>query len=107
EEYDEEESEEDYFNSQLEELLEICTEHDVVDFTQYIKGLTRRSRITKLGEASYSEVFLQSFSNLNKTNVLKIIPFGEKDQCFISQILQEVRITRTMAQFPGFIGFEG
>jgi hypothetical protein len=103
----EEESEEDYFNSQLEELLEICTENDIVEFTQYIKGLARGSRIKKLGEASYSEVFLQSFSNLNKTKVLKIIPFGGKDQCLISQIIQEVRITQTMAQFPGFVGFEG
>ncbi|RPA80825.1 hypothetical protein BJ508DRAFT_415092 [Ascobolus immersus RN42] len=104
---EEEETEEDYFNRQLDELLEMCTEHDIVDFTQYIKGMTRKSRIKKLGEASYSEVYLQSFSNSNRTNVLKIIPFGEAEQCMISQILQEVRITQTMAQFDGFIGFEG
>jgi len=89
-------------------LLELCTEREVLEFDQYIDSLLENSSIRKLGEASYSEVFLQSRTDSDSsTTVLKIIPFGQEDQCEIKSIIQEVRISKTMAEIEGFIGFRG
>ncbi|KAI5779737.1 hypothetical protein EDC01DRAFT_620976, partial [Geopyxis carbonaria] len=63
--------------------------------------------IRKLGEASYSEVFLQSPVGSNDTIVWKVIPFGKEEQCEIESIIQEIRITKIMSEIEGFIGFRG
>jgi hypothetical protein len=88
------------------QLLQLCTDQTILDFTECIKSMLKDSSIRKLGEASYSEVFLQSRLSSDST-VLKIIPFGQEEQCELKQIFQEVRITKAMAAVEGFIGFKG
>lgn len=93
--------------SPTETLLSLCTEKRILDFTQHIDSLLNKGSIRKLGEASYSEVFLSS-SGDNST-VLKIIPFNKSpdqvDQCAPSAIVQELRITLAMAPIKGYIAF--
>ena len=90
-----------------EQLLRLCTNPSVLDFEEYINSLAETSSIRKLGEASYSEVFLQLIPGSLSTTVLKIIPFGGLDQCELESIIQEVRITKAMGDIEGFIGFRG
>ena len=90
-----------------EQLLRLCTNPSVLDFEEYINSLSETSSIRKLGEASYSEVFLQLIPGSLSTTVLKIIPFGGPDQCELESIIQEVRITKAMGDIEGFIGFRG
>lgn len=105
---------EDYYPDDLpvDDLLSLCTISKVLNFAEHIDTLLLQSTIRKLGEASYSEVFLQSHqSHLPAATalptVLKIIPFGGLDQCMLSSIIQEVSITKSMATIDGFIGFCG
>ncbi|KAL7273791.1 hypothetical protein RUND412_003333 [Rhizina undulata] len=91
----------------VEALLKLCTHPATLDFTAYVETLLETSTIRKLGEASFSEVFLQSEAGSNSSTVLKIIPFGEEFQCQIESIIQEVQITKAMAEIEGFIGFRG
>lgn len=98
------------FNSlPLDELLRACTVPNIIDFTTHINTILTTSTITKLGEASYSEVFLQvtPMPTFMTATVLKIIPFGGADQCALSSIIQEVSITDSMGLIPGYIGFRG
>lgn len=100
----------DYFNSlPLDELLRACTVPNIIDFATHINTILTTSTITKLGEASYSEVFLQltPMPTFMTATVLKIIPFGGADQCALSSIIQEVSITDSMGLIPGYIGFRG
>lgn len=116
EQYDSDESEltlqGDYRSSDflpVDDLLRICTVPRIVDFTTHIDTILTTSAITKLGEASYSEVFLQltPTPTFTTATVLKIIPFGGADQCALPSIIQEVSITDSMGLIPGYIGFRG
>lgn len=93
----------------VDDLLSICTIPRIVNFTDQINTILTTSTITKLGEASYSEVFLQLTPTPTSTiaTVLKIIPFGGADQCALPSIIQEVSITDAMGLIPGYIGFRG
>lgn len=94
--------------SETTQLLQLCSEPKIVDFAAHIEALLRESTVRKLGEASYSEVFLQqSDAGPPSGTVLKVIPFGKEDQCEVQSIVQEVRITKAMAEIEGFIGFRG
>ncbi|RPB08909.1 hypothetical protein P167DRAFT_567611 [Morchella conica CCBAS932] len=119
-EYEEDECEYYVDDAAIEELLGLCTTPTVLDFTEYITALQATHTVTKLGEASYSEVFLSTphptptttttsspTTTTPRTTVLKIIPFAAPEQCTLTSILQEVSITRTMAVHKGFIGFHG
>jgi len=96
----------------IELLLEYCSEHEIVEFNEYIDGLLESATITKLGEATYSEVFTLRSQN-GTTTVLKIIPFYQdedlKDTSLSSlqDILQEIRISKAMAKVEGFADFQG
>ncbi|KAF8455357.1 hypothetical protein BGX38DRAFT_189729 [Terfezia claveryi] len=94
---------------ELKQLLSLCTGNEVIDFNEHIKSELKSSTLSKLGEASYSEVFLQTphtgSSPLPARTVLKIIPFGYPTQCPLKQIYDELLITASMAPIPGFIGF--
>lgn len=93
--------------SATNQLLSLCSNPSVLNFTTYIDSLLEGATIRKLGEASYSEVFLYSPNDAESTTVLKVIPFGNEEQCKAKEILQEVRITKAMASIKGFIGFRG
>src|SRR5690606_31770617 len=77
-------------------------------------SIRKQYKLAKLGEASYSEVFIQTPKPVRgkKTDqqssqdsiVLKLIPFGKLGQCGITQIINELRITATMSPVPGYIG---
>lgn len=90
------------------ELLNLCNTPRVVDFTAHMDAVGSQAIIKKLGEASYSEVYLQTPTDCDEEPVvLKIIPFGKEEQCEITQIIQEVRITKAMGEIEGYIGFRG
>ena len=93
-------------------LLEYCSEDEIEEFDEYIDGLLETATITKLGEATYSEVFTLRHRD-GTTAVLKIIPFYQdedlKDTSLSSlqDILQEIRISKAMAKVEGFADFQG
>jgi hypothetical protein len=93
-------------------LLQFCSTGEIVEFTEYIDGLLENAELRKLGEASYSEVFTLKHND-GTTNVLKIVPFfensSEKDNSMsnLEDILQELRISRVMANVEGFADFQG
>jgi hypothetical protein len=93
-------------------LLDLCSKNEVVAFDEYITGLLDTATITKLGEATYSEVFTLRHHD-GTTAVLKVIPFnqgeGDRDTSMSSlqDILQEIRISRAMAKVEGFADFQG
>jgi Haspin like kinase domain len=99
--------------SLIEQLLQFCDTPDILDFTEYITSLTETHSLTKLGEASYSEVF--TLTDVNTKSVLKIVPFVEHTEDLSAQdisvsnladILQEVRISRAMTSAQGFADFK-
>ena len=93
-------------------LLQFCLKGEVVGFTEYIDGILQSAEVRKLGEASYSEVFTLKHKD-GATNVLKIVPFfvnsDSKDNSMsnLDDILQEIRISRAMANIEGFADFQG
>ena len=96
----------------VELLLQLCSKEEVVGFSTYIDGILENAEIRKLSEATYSEVFTLK-QNDGTTNVLKIVPFletrDEKDNSMsnLEDILQEIRISRVMANIEGFADFQG
>ena len=77
-------------NHDLLDLLEICGQRAMVP----LETLVNEAELTKkLGEGSYSEVFLKHSAN-GSTNVLKIVPFGGDKQTTCKDILSEIRITK-------------
>lgn len=90
----------------IDQLLRYCSEPSILNFEDYINHLLESCSIRKLGEASYSEVFLQSTPN-SSTTVLKVIPFGGFGQCRLGNIIQEIRITKALGGIEGFVGFRG
>ena len=95
----------------IELLLEFCSKTEVVEFAAYIDGLLESATITKLGEATYSEVYTLRHND-GTAAVLKVIPFngaGDVDSSMsnLQDILQEIRISRAMAKVDGFADFQG
>jgi serine/threonine-protein kinase haspin len=82
-------------------LFQLCDQYAPLAFDEYIRTLVETATITKLGEASYSEVFL---AHSDEQQVLKVIPFGdEAGEVPINDIIQELRITHTMSDCRGFV----
>jgi hypothetical protein len=96
----------------IELLLQFCTKDETVRFTEYIEEALKTASIHKLGEATYSEVFTLNRKD-GTTAVLKIIPFNttpdEKDTSMsnLEDLIQEIRISRAMANIEGFADFQG
>jgi len=92
----------------LSTLLGLCEQQDARVFSAHVSKLLDRSyHFRKIGEASYSEVFEQYQPGLKGSTVLKIIPFGGEEDCAIKDIIQELKITKTLSGLEGFIGFRG
>jgi len=92
-------------------LLEFSAANEVVEFEAYIQGLLKTATISKLGEATYSEVFTLVDSD-GTTAVLKVIPFSSADQkdtsmSSLQDLIQEIRISTAMAKVEGFADFQG
>lgn len=91
--------------SQMEKLLHLCKTPAVMDFRSYIDRAHTLGEITKLNEASYSEVFMQDSSKIGFSKIYKIIPFGneELNQSPIQDILQELSIAKLVMTLDGFV----
>ncbi|EMR09024.1 hypothetical protein PNEG_02797 [Pneumocystis murina B123] len=87
-------------------LLSFATQTNVYEFSDYISSLLSKYSISKLGEASYSEVYLIKTENYDET-VLKIIPFGKEGQITSQEVLHEVRVTTKMSSIDGFVKSKG
>jgi hypothetical protein len=98
--------------SGLDLLQQFCVKHNVLDFSEHITQKLATASISKLGEASFSEVFLLKHPD-GKSSVLKIVPFNEtldENNSLISNledILQEIRISTALAKVDGFADFQG
>ncbi|BFZ53562.1 hypothetical protein PYCC9005_000587 [Savitreella phatthalungensis] len=83
---------------ELSVLLDYVKQEQPLDFEQYAESL---DRISKLGEASYAEVFQHNRS------ILKVIPFGKGIADIpVRDILQEIRCAQTVASIEGFVKVE-
>lgn len=107
----------------LEALIQACSSTSVQEFNTFIKSFPLFSAskdvfVTKVGEASYSEVFGFSQSAEDVDLVLKVIPLFlgtvETDVPFPDcsspeDVLREIEITKKMNQVPGggFVEFRG
>jgi hypothetical protein len=83
-------------------LLQFCLKNEILQFNQYVDDLLVDATLRKLGEATYSEVFVLTEADVT-TTVLKIIPLTEltadgkgSSTTTIEDILQEIRISRRM-----------
>jgi hypothetical protein len=96
----------------LDLLLQFCVEHNILDFSEYISERLVTASISKLGEASFSEVFALKHPD-RKSSVLKVVPFNETlDEndtltSNLEDILQEIRISTALAKVDGFADFQG
>ncbi|KAG4303268.1 hypothetical protein PCK1_000606 [Pneumocystis canis] len=93
-------------SSIIESLLSLASQSNILKFSDYISSLLSTYTITKLGEASFSEVYLMKNENSQET-VLKIVPFGKKSQEKAQDILHEVRVTKRMSSINGFVKSKG
>ena len=89
----------------FDRLVSLSEPPRVVSFDEFVNGLLENGTISKLGEASFSEVFL--YKSKGKENlVLKIIPFAEQlteESCSINDVYQEARIAKDMSYVDGFM----
>lgn len=107
----------------LEALIQACSSASVQEFNAFIKSFplfpaSKDVFMTKVGEASYSEVFGFSQSAEDADLVLKVIPLfsgtveadGSFPDCSSPEdVLREIEITKKMNQVPGggFVEFRG
>ncbi|KAI8900208.1 hypothetical protein BC833DRAFT_618701 [Globomyces pollinis-pini] len=77
--------------SPLNELLSICNQKRPIKFHDYFSGLYP---IKKIGEASYSDVFLLTEPTRNVA--VKIVPIGNEEQLDICSALLEIKTTKSL-----------
>lgn len=88
----------------IQTLLQLCRQTEPVDFHTYISDVLESSIMNKLGEASFSEVFVGTSLIGDEQTVYKVIPFGEQaDEVPIHDITQELRISSTMSSVKGYV----
>ncbi|KAG5519925.1 hypothetical protein PMAC_000202 [Pneumocystis sp. 'macacae'] len=90
----------------IESLLSFSSQSKIFKFSDYISSLLSTYTISKLGEASFSEVYLIKDKS-NEEIVLKIIPFGKEGQENPQEILHEIRVTVKMSLINGFVKSKG
>ncbi|RIA96099.1 hypothetical protein C1645_815785 [Glomus cerebriforme] len=95
--------EHEHVTDELRELLNICDQKKLWTFEEFL-GTDCLNNATKIGEASFSEVFTAYAPNFTSTRVkcvFKIIPFGRgkevlvngEEQCSVRDIAQEIKTT--------------
>ncbi|OCF39703.1 HASPIN protein kinase [Kwoniella heveanensis CBS 569] len=111
-------------NAALSVLLQSCNSATVSSFDTFLKGddLPKYGSLTKVGEASYSEVFgLTNHMTGEIDYVLKVVPLLTSalsnglldvpmpDCSRIEDVSREVEVTKRMSQVPGggFVGYIG
>lgn len=94
---------------ELKSLLSHCLREEVLDFSQFVEEYRQLWEMHKLGEASYSEVYAALHMQTKQSVVLKVMPFGKKDaeQALIKDISSELKISKTMMNFSGFVEVVG
>ncbi|KAK9462480.1 uncharacterized protein V1516DRAFT_646928 [Lipomyces oligophaga] len=96
---------EDKAELESDHLLHYCTISEVLDFSDHLTSVrTEGWKLEKLGEASYSEVFAATHAKEQDT-VLKVMPFGQLglEQASIKEIENELRISKTLMMYRGFV----
>ncbi|KAK9469641.1 hypothetical protein V1512DRAFT_256731 [Lipomyces arxii] len=98
------EAETDEIEGSLEEVVKFCTTPHVQNFNEFIDSYKNSWAITKLGEASYSEVFAVDVEETGEKIVLKVMPFGNVDdaQASVHEIANELKLSQTLMKFDGF-----
>lgn len=92
----------------IQTLLMLCKQDESQNFHEFVKHLESHSEICKLGEASFSEVYLVTARDSKAQTVYKVIPFGDgEDEVPINDVVQEVRILVAMSGIPGFVRTQG
>ncbi|EPX74667.1 haspin protein kinase [Schizosaccharomyces octosporus yFS286] len=86
-------------STHLEYLLGLADQQMPVSFRDYIKSI--KSPVYKIGEASYSEVFKVEE---DEPIVLKIMPFGKRNQIRCADIINELKITKSLSKLEGYVG---
>jgi hypothetical protein len=79
----------------LDTLLTLCNQKKPSNFTKYIKSLNIKQ---KIGEASYSDVYLSGNS------AVKIIPILGHSQSTLKQAYQELKSTKQLQGIKGYVG---
>ncbi|ANZ77847.1 BA75_04946T0 [Komagataella pastoris] len=103
---------EEFDSYQFNHLLSLCTlSKSVVPFENFVAArIQKHVKLTKINEASHSEVFAESCPLTGSPqSVWKVIPFGkdEFDQTPIRDLIQEVSITQRLSNLEGFVQLQG
>ncbi|EWC45143.1 hypothetical protein DRE_06031 [Drechslerella stenobrocha 248] len=91
--------------SEVFNLLRECDDKQLMSYTKYLEGISSDfSRIKKIGESSFAEVFIHRTAD-GRPVVLKFIPLSEEDN--VREVLQELKTTRSLSPVDGFIKYLG
>ena len=94
--------------SALDAALETTNQPWPVDFGSHISHLCKCRKLSKLGEASYSEVFLLDGE---PRTVVKVIPLYTsapvQAQSAVTDVHREMSIMKTLAHLDGFVKLQG
>ena len=91
---------------ELERLLKCCNQTTPLAFEAFWNTFIKDQSVKKIGEATFSEVFMLS----DNSTVLKIVPLAEIMPLAgpitfmrLSDAFKELKITKTLGSLPGFI----
>lgn len=94
--------------SALDSVLETTNQRGPLDFGLHISHLCKCRTLSKLGEASYSEVFLLDGE---PRTVVKVIPLyistPVQAQSAVTDVHREMSIMKTLAHLDGFVKLQG
>ncbi|KAF3920913.1 hypothetical protein ABW21_db0209116 [Orbilia brochopaga] len=91
--------------SQVFNLLRCCEEPRLMTFEEYLTSISPDfSRIKKIGESSFAEVFVHRKDD-GTTVVLKLVRLD--DEMNARDVMQELKITRSLSPIDGFINYLG
>ncbi|KAK6504100.1 hypothetical protein TWF506_002312 [Arthrobotrys conoides] len=86
-------------------LLPACDQQRIVSYTEYLQTIsTDFSHIKKIGESSFAEVYIHKRDD-GRSVVLKFVPLTLENNA--TEVLQELKTTRTLSPIPGFIKYLG
>ncbi|CAN6672873.1 hypothetical protein TRVA0_047S00584 [Trichomonascus vanleenenianus] len=88
---------------QLDVLLGLCNSSTICDFDSYARSIS--PGLSKLAEASFSEVYIQNNRETFTSKIYKVIPFGneELEQLPAQDIIQELTVARLLMTLDGFV----
>ncbi|KAK6336447.1 hypothetical protein TWF696_002000 [Orbilia brochopaga] len=92
-------------DSEVFNLVRSCDDKRLMTFDEFLRDISPDfSRIKKIGESSFAEVFLHRRDN-GEAVVLKVVPLENEPS--VQDVMQELEITRSLSPIDGFIKFIG